>query len=490
MQTFLPELAILLERTRKKYLKASGASQPLSALYASMRYLFERARKIHNYSRATKCPSTTALLHPRFHLLRLIMDVMGGYDYSFIETPPDELVCKICQYPVRDPLLSECCGQNFCKSCLEIYADLNASYCPYCRRNGFNAFHDRRTERVILSYHVNCSSEGCQWKGELRHVGKHEEYCEFAKVTCPNNCGKEIQRKYVQEHCKVTCKLRPVTCEYCHTSGSFDFIHGEHLKNCNKMPVECPNRCGVGKMARSKLEDHLELCPLQYVACDYAGCTAKLLRKEKEHHNCINMAEHLEMVSKNLQKSQEKIEVLEEKYSMLTELVRVAVCTHQSLPWPVRILVECQLRNDYEYPFIIKIEKLSNVRYDQCSMVYSSSFYSKRNGYHLRLFLTSSLLPQPSYNQVLLGWQLLPGDHDNQLGWPINCSLRLEVLNQLNDSNHVYCNGRVNGISRTSGRQCPPFFNIQTISGRINMNHSYINDDIMYVRVLEITFEN
>ena len=416
------------------------------------------------------------------------MSAMGGYDYSFIETPPDELVCKICQYPVRDPLLSECCGQNFCKSCLEMYADSNTSYCPYCRRNDFNAFHDRRTERAILSHHVSCRSEACQWRGELRHVEKHEEYCEFVEVTCPNNCGKEIQRIHLQEHCKSTCKYRPDICKYCQMTGNADYIHGEHLQDCNKVPVECPNNCGVEKMTQNKLEDHLELCPLQNVTCNYFGCMAKLLRKEKEHHNCINMAEHLELVSKSLQDSQQKIKVLEEKYTVLTELVKVAVCTHQSLPWPVRILVECQLRNECEYPFIMKINKIADVRYDQESIIFSSSFYSKRNGYHMRLFLTSSPQAQPSYNQLLLGWQLLPGDHDNQLSWPINCSLRLEVLNQLNDSNHVYCTGRINGITRTRGYQCPPFFNIQTINGR--MDYSYISDDIMYVRILEITFEN
>ena len=423
------------------------------------------------------------------------MSSMGGYEYCFIETPPDEMVCKICQYPVRDPLLSECCGQNFCKSCLEMYAESDTSYCPYCRKNDFNAFHDRRTERALLSHHVSCSWDGCSWRGELRHVEKHEECCEYVEVTCPNNCGKEIQRKHVQEHCKTTCEFRPDVCKYCHISGTSNFIHGKHLQTCNKMPVECPHRCGVGRMPQNKLEEHLELCPLQKVPCDYAGCTAKLLRKEKEHHNYISTTEHLELVSKNLQESQQKIKVLEEKYTVLeekytqlTELVKVAVCTHQSLPWSMRILVEYQMRNNYEYPFIVKISRIGDVKYERQPVVFSPSFYSSRNGYHMRLFLTTLPQAQSSYSQLLLGWQLLPGDHDNELRWPVHCSLRLEVLNHLNDSNHVYCTGRVNGLRRTHGHHSPPLLNIQTISGRINMDYSYITDDIMYVRILEITF--
>ena len=60
-------------------------------------------------------------------------------------------------------------------------------------------------------------------------------------------------------------------------------------------------------MAQSKIEGHLELCPLQNGACDYSGCTMKLLRKDKEHHNCVNMVGHLDLVSKNLKQSQQDL---------------------------------------------------------------------------------------------------------------------------------------------------------------------------------------
>ena len=261
------------------------------------------------------------------------------------------------------------------------------------------------------------------------------------------------------------------------------------MQNCSKVPVECPNNCGVEKVALHKLGDHLKLCPLQNTGCDYVGCTTTLLRKDKEHHNCINMAKHLELVSKSLQESRQKVEKLEEKYALLVELVKVAVCTHQSLPWSVRILMECQLRNHDDYPFIVKIDKIADVKYQQ-SMVFSPSFYNKKDGYHLRLFLTSSPQAQSNYCQLLLGWQMLPGDHDNHLCWPINALLRLEVLNHLNDSHHIQCTGRANGIQRTIGHHSPPLYNLQTINGRINMDYCYTSDDIMYVRVLEITFEN
>ena len=50
----------------------------------------------------------------------------GGYNYEFVTTPPDRLVCKIllvlllliafqiCHNLCHDPHLTNCCGAHFC----------------------------------------------------------------------------------------------------------------------------------------------------------------------------------------------------------------------------------------------------------------------------------------------------------------------------------------------------------------------------------------
>ena len=44
----------------------------------------------------------------------------GGYDYEFVDGPPQEiLICKICLMVCCDPYLSVCCGHVFCKSCID-----------------------------------------------------------------------------------------------------------------------------------------------------------------------------------------------------------------------------------------------------------------------------------------------------------------------------------------------------------------------------------
>ena len=44
---------------------------------------------------------------------------VSGYDFNYIDHPPDKLVCKICQLPCREAQRSKCCGNVFCKRDLE-----------------------------------------------------------------------------------------------------------------------------------------------------------------------------------------------------------------------------------------------------------------------------------------------------------------------------------------------------------------------------------
>ena len=37
-------------------------------------------------------------------------NTIGGYDYSFVDTPHDRYICNICHLPSKDPCVSECCG--------------------------------------------------------------------------------------------------------------------------------------------------------------------------------------------------------------------------------------------------------------------------------------------------------------------------------------------------------------------------------------------
>ena len=95
----------------------------------------------------------------------------GGFDYTFMEPPPDRLVCKICQFPCREAQLTECCGHVFCKNCLTKFksSTVVSHACPMCRQEPFTTFPHREGDREIKMLKVYCpnKNDGCGWTGEL-----------------------------------------------------------------------------------------------------------------------------------------------------------------------------------------------------------------------------------------------------------------------------------------------------------------------------------
>ena len=110
---------------------------------------------------------------------------LGGYDYHFVDPPPDTLVCKICHCPSKEPHLSVCCGHTFCKSCLTSAKNI-ADVCPMCRCTYLQTFPDKQNERLIKSLHIFCTNKdkGCEWQGEVNDIKIHLDGCQFEEVHC------------------------------------------------------------------------------------------------------------------------------------------------------------------------------------------------------------------------------------------------------------------------------------------------------------------
>ena len=246
---------------------------------------------------------------------------IGGYDCDFVNAPADDLLCRICQYPARDPILTVCCGHNFCTTCLQCYLQsrsINHGSCPYCREDKFQTMPDKRTERYVLNLKVFCSYKhlGCKWVGELRsledHVSENSSIhtgCPFTELQCSNGCGVVMQRRLVEGHLKSECELREVKCEYCNTTGSYQWINSSHHEECPKYPVECPNHCEVGHVRREEIRGHLEECPLAIVACPYAtlGCESIIRMKEEMEHVMGSVGQHMEFNKNAILDTQDKL---------------------------------------------------------------------------------------------------------------------------------------------------------------------------------------
>ena len=148
---------------------------------------------------------------------------------------------------------------------------------------------------------MRCSNrqKGCKWIGELGSLKGHlyaEEGCGHVLVACPNACRrqrwKKIMRKDLQRHLKAECQKRPYQCEHCDEKGTFIQITGEHYQCCPNFPLDCPNKCGVVKIKRIKVDQHRKICPLEAVDCPF-GCSAVgLQRKDEAEHMEKNIVNH------------------------------------------------------------------------------------------------------------------------------------------------------------------------------------------------------
>ncbi|XP_065901805.1 TNF receptor-associated factor family protein DDB_G0290965-like isoform X3 [Dysidea avara] len=67
----------------------------------------------------------------------------------------------------------------------------------------------------------------------------------------------------------------------------------DHVKQCPKYPLPCPNNCEVESVLREDMETHKKECPLEVIQCEYhnMGCEERMMRKNKRKHEEEHMDE-------------------------------------------------------------------------------------------------------------------------------------------------------------------------------------------------------
>ncbi|XP_065910387.1 TNF receptor-associated factor 3-like [Dysidea avara] len=418
----------------------------------------------------------------------------GGYECDFVEPPPDDLFCKICQCPPRDAQqANSCCGQNFCKKCLDRYLDtttLNTNICPFCREPDFQFVPDRRAQRQVLNIRVYCPNQqlGCTWSGELRTLEKHsKENCPYTETQC--ECGVMIQRKLLQDHSKSTCRLRQVNCEFCNITGSYEWISDEHQNECPKHLAECPNHCDVGHVKRENMTEHLKECQLAVVECPFAvvGCTDVITRRNKLLHMKENVEQHMEYnknavfniqqelienkkiieskdnqlktLQQSLNNTQERLHVTEKELETVKQELKNTTGELQSQLESSEAKLQ-QLHSQFESYIkrpiwstalhnssinaIQQRESILLVKVDQFEHKrklregwYSPSFLTSKRGYKMCLYFNLDGLGTGRSTHISVGVFIMKGENDGNLSWPVKGTLHIQLLNQAGDNDHI-----------------------------------------------------
>ncbi|XP_065901399.1 TNF receptor-associated factor 4-like [Dysidea avara] len=462
----------------------------------------------------------------------------NGYDYKYVDSPPDRLVCNICHLPSRDPYLTTCCGHVFCKSCLDYFkkSTVLSNVCPVCRAEEYVVYINKQLDREVKSLHVMCTNKerGCEWQGELNDINNHlgnSDGCQFEDVKCSNECGKMLQRQYLTSHIETECAYRKVDCQYCHITGEHQFIEREHKEQCPKLPLPCPNKCEVGSVPREDMEAHRKECPLEIVQCEYhnVGCEERMRRKRKREHEEEKMEEHLlltkcRLTNNHHELSFTKAELTDIKSqladtksqlaSTVEEVNTLKLVLHQALGhtgnisdvasdisvtkrWTELTAMSMLMKSGSQAcPVVVKMTGYSEKKNNEVQW-YSDPFYSHDKGYKICLCVNPAGNGDGNGTHLSMFLYLMKGPHDDELTWPLRGKFDVKLLNHISDCEHcsktvIYDNqtpdvraGRVTTGNRARGWGTSKLISNEDLH-KVTPTTQYVKDDCIFLQVTKL----
>ena len=457
----------------------------------------------------------------------------GGYDYEFVDTLPDTLVCKICHYPSREPHLTVCCGHTFCKSCIKNVkkSTVLSDACPMCRSNQFTTVPNKQNERAVLSLHVLCTNtkRGCDWIGEVNNITSHlriSSGCKFEEGNCPNTCGKTLERRYMDHHVKKECPRRLTNCQYCGIVGEHKYIEGTHKQQCYRFPVACPNKCEIKNVPSKHLKEHMKVCPLEIVQCQYhnVGCEAKMVRKDLVKHDEEKTNEHLLLMKSTLIDTQSKLadaeqrlasaeikleanhaEVLAKVETNFQSKIDIAVQNRISElgatlqqktklidmifgEWLVNMHTRAAklLSCNQLLPVFVKMPNFMINKRDKIDW-YSSPFFTHHNGYKMRLNVVPAGHGSSEGLYMSVYLYIVDGPFDHLLKWQLRGKFQVMLLNQISDSENYAVSYRIHADRKQSRPfwYCEEFIPYEQLH-EISATCQYIKDDCLFFEVCRL----
>ena len=376
-----------------------------------------------------------------------------GNKYVFVEERRnlEALQCPVCFEIVLKPVQTSC-GHLFCMKCVE-----GVAVCPACSEQ-FTSMPDHFNNRRARSLRVKCpfTANGCKWVGDLWDVGDHEAF---------------------------RCKFLPKPCPYCEFTTTQKEELQEHLMTCDSQTFQCPNGCGAAP-SRRDLNQHLEECPEQLVDCKFSilGCDAVLPRKSINSHVAISAEHSTEFLLQHVMKLTALVSQLCAKSGVWNPLEQKTWLTNKLL-WQ-------------EPPLVLKMTGYQGMK-EENEEWYSDPVYSHFGGYKMCLRVDANGRNEAKGTHVSVYVCLMRGDNDDNLKWPFKGTIKVSLLNHLEDGQHLTrepwsltdnvpedTKRRVTEVERAvHGWGYNGFISQQDLMYCRGRNCQYLKDDTLFFRV-------
>ena len=335
----------------------------------------------------------------------------GGYECKFVEPPAPDLQtkCGICSLILRNPYQTKCCGSIFCNTCVE-WIQEQGKPCQECNEAEFSTFQDKTFQRSINELKVQCTHQkrGCVWTGELGKLDEH-------------------------------LNVKPSVCD-------------ELLVGCEFTNIEC--------------------------GFSYAGCKAQMPRKDMRTHMEYEASSHVQLLAetlkernkqieekdKQIKKRDEQIEELTTKFQSQGEMlqgikqqvINIGLQLGNQLPEPIAKQISDLVWGNEELqqfldtptprkPSAVPLQQIlvSIDHYftmdefevhktndeDWCS----EPFYTHPQGYKMCVQIYANGDDKECGTHVSLYTCFMRGEYDNELLWPFQGKIAVELRNQKTD---------------------------------------------------------
>ena len=417
-------------------------------------------------------------------------------DYDFVEQPSQDFFCPVTLELLLEPQLTSCCGHHLS---LEASSRLQreGKACPLCNETGWSTMLDKFHRRKVHELRVRCphSGSGCDWVGEVNGVERHAGCCPKRAWEC-QYCGLKCTYGEGEGEHWPTCSKFPEPCPNRCEVGSVERCNVEqHRSVCSLEPVCCEMRefgCSA-VVPRKDLATHMRESELQHLtgmAVLNLRLTRQLQQDLAEKDKKIaqlqqEMAEQRQLQTEMRRETSEQRQLVmnkfdEQKQEMKEELMEQRRLQKKEFAEQKDLQTEMKKEMTEQRQLQIKMEKetmdqkqemkkeltelrgkIQQVRtttqfigmftgglgglckvftFDQYRQRKGTSiskefcsdpFYSHQHGYKFKL--------RTIYYGGDIGAHLylLTGEYDDQLPWPVNVTVRLELLNQAGDHHHV-----------------------------------------------------
>ena len=386
-----------------------------------------------------------------------VSDEHQGYQCEFIDPVSDDFYCKKCSLVARKLSFTSCCGESYCQTCI---ADIlqQVKPCPACGVEKFEAYPQIKFQQRIRDLQVYCSMKrrGCGWCGTLEQLDTHLnpdlDNCQYVDTSCPFNCKQTIPKNKMEQHVAEECVQRDYGCQHCAFKATYEVVMDTHWPECVYLPLPCPNLCGV-TCERGLMEDHMAMCRLQEVACEFTGvgCDRKLKREEQEEHTRQNTHKHLTITAAAAVKMKEQLHEQEQKSEQQElKLKNTLHKLEQTIKLQERKINEMEQKfrellldksnqneeaimdiNNFILRRTFEMKNFSEEKEkDEASDWKSPAMYTHVCGYKFCIGIDANGYGDRRGKAIYVDLWAMRGEYDHKLKWPVRARLTIELLHK------------------------------------------------------------